>query len=143
MKPLWLAGGVAAAGFSSRSTPIALLVASAYFMENLDGTVVVTAMPQMATAFSVHPIDLNIGVSAYLLTLAVLIPASGWAADRFGARRVFASAIAVFTVASILCGFSESLPAFTAARIMQGIRRGDDGCQSADWLSCAPLRSMS
>lgn len=93
MKPLWLAGGVAAAGFSSRSTPIALLVASAYFMENLDGTVVVTAMPQMATAFSVHPIDLNIGVSAYLLTLAVLIPASGWAADRFGARRVFTSAI--------------------------------------------------
>jgi EmrB/QacA subfamily drug resistance transporter len=121
MRPLRLAGGVAAAGFSSPSTPIALLVASAYFMENLDGTVVVTAMPQMATAFSVHPIDLNIGVSAYLLTLAVLIPASGWAADRFGARRVFASAIAVFTVASILCGLSESLPAFTAARIMQGI----------------------
>src|ERR1700733_11546729 len=120
MKTLWLAGGMAA-GLSSRSTPIALLVASAYFMENLDGTVVVTAMPQMAIAFDVHPIDLNIGVSAYLLTLAVLIPASGGAAARFGARRVFAGAIAVFTVASILCGFSESLPAFTAARIMQGV----------------------
>src|SRR5271154_1529767 len=115
------ADGFAASGSSSRSAQIALLVAGAFFMENLDGTVVVTAMPQMATAFGVHPIDLNIGVSAYLLTLAVLIPASGWAADRFGARRIFAGAIVVFTVASVLCGFSESLPAFTSARIMQGV----------------------
>ena len=115
------ADGFTAAAFSSRSAPIALLVAGAFFMENLDGTVVVTAVPQMATAFGVHPIDLNIGVSAYLLTLAVLIPASGWAADRFGARRVFAGAIIVFSVASVLCGLSESLPAFTSARIMQGI----------------------
>jgi EmrB/QacA subfamily drug resistance transporter len=121
MKTLLPVGGVAASGSSSRSTPIALLVAGAFFMENLDGTIVVTAVPQMATAFRVHPIDLNIGVSAYLLTLAVLIPASGWVADRFGARRVFAGAIAVFTIASILCGFSESLTAFTSARIMQGI----------------------
>jgi EmrB/QacA subfamily drug resistance transporter len=69
----------------------------------------------------VHPIDLNVGISAYLLTLAVLIPASGWVADRFGARRVFACAIAVFTIASIFCGFSDSLAAFTSARIAQGI----------------------
>jgi EmrB/QacA subfamily drug resistance transporter len=121
MKTLLPVGGVAAAAFSSRSAPVALLVAGAFFMENLDGTIVVTAVPQMATAFRVHPIDLNIGVSAYLLTLAVLIPASGWVADRFGARRVFAGAIAVFTIASILCGFSESLTAFTSARVMQGI----------------------
>jgi MFS family permease len=121
MKTLLPVGGVAAASFSSRSAPIALLVAGAFFMENLDGTVIVTAIPQMAASFSVHPIDLNIGVSTYLLTLAVVIPASGWVADRFGTRRVFAGAIAVFTIASILCGSSESLTAFTSARIMQGI----------------------
>jgi EmrB/QacA subfamily drug resistance transporter len=104
----------------SRSTAIALLVAGTFFMENLDGTVIVTALPQMASSFGVHPVDLNIGVSAYVLTLAVLIPASGWVADRFGARRVFAAAIVIFTVASILCGLCESLPTFTAARILQG-----------------------
>jgi EmrB/QacA subfamily drug resistance transporter len=105
----------------SRGSAIALLVAGAFFMENLDATVVVTALPQMAASFGVHPIDLNIGVSSYVLTLAILIPASGWTADRFGARPVFAAAIAVFTFASILCGFCESLAAFTAARILQGV----------------------
>ena len=68
----------------SRSTAIALLVAGAFFMENLDGTVIVTAMPKMAVSFGVHPVDVNIGISAYLLTLAVLIPVSGWVADRLG-----------------------------------------------------------
>ena len=89
-------------------------------MENLDGTVVVTALPQMAASFGVHPVDLNIGVSSYILTLAILIPASGWVADRFGARRVFAGAIVVFTLASMLCGYCNSLGAFTLARILQG-----------------------
>lgn len=65
-----------------------LLVAGAFFMENLDATVIVTAMPQMASAFAVHPIDMNIGISAYILTLTVFIPASGWIANRFGARNV-------------------------------------------------------
>jgi hypothetical protein len=78
MKTLLPVGGMAAAGLSSRSTPITLLVAGAFFMENLDGTIIITAVPRMATAFDVHPIDLNIGASAYLLTLAVLIPASSW-----------------------------------------------------------------
>jgi EmrB/QacA subfamily drug resistance transporter len=104
----------------SRSKVIALLVAGAFFMENLDGTVVVTALPQMAMSFDVHPIDLNVGVSAYLLTLAILIPASGWVVDRFGARPVFSAAIAVFALASILCGLCQSLGAFTFARILQG-----------------------
>jgi EmrB/QacA subfamily drug resistance transporter len=104
----------------SRSSAISLLVAGAFFMENLDGTVVVTALPQMAASFGVHPIDLNIGVSSYILTLAILIPASGWVADRFGARPVFAGAIVVFTLASILCGYCNSLGAFTFARILQG-----------------------
>ena len=104
----------------SRSAAIALLVAGAFFMENLDGTVIVTALPQMAASFRVHPVDLNIGVSAYLLTLAVLIPASGWMTDRFGARRVFASAIVVFTLASVLCALCATLPEFVLARVLQG-----------------------
>jgi len=108
-------------GLFSRGSAIALLVAGAFFMENLDGTVVVTALPQMASSFGVHPIDLNIGVSSYVLTLAILIPASGWIADRFGARPVFAAAVVVFTLASILCGFCQSLAAFTFARILQGV----------------------
>jgi len=103
------------------STAVALLVAGAFFMENLDGTVIVTAVPQMAASFRVHPLDLNIGVSAYLLTLAVLIPASGWLADRFGTRPVFASAIAIFTGASVLCALCTSLAGFTLARVLQGV----------------------
>src|SRR6266851_755464 len=100
---------------------IALLVAGALFMEQLDGTVIATALPQMAKSFAVVPVDLNVGLSAYLLTLAVLIPASGWIADRFGARTVFASAIVIFTVSSILCGLSNTLWEFIAARVLQGI----------------------
>jgi MFS family permease len=104
----------------SRASAIAFVVAGAFFMENLDATVIVTALPKMASSFGVPPIDLNIGVSAYVLTLAVFIPASGWVADRLGARTVFAGAIVIFTVASVLCGVAQSLPAFTAARILQG-----------------------
>ena len=107
---------------STRSaTAVALLVAGAFFMENLDGTVIVTALPQMAASFGVHPVDLNIGVSAYLLTLAVLIPASGWLVDRLGTRPVFASAILLFTGASVLCGLCHSLTTFTLARVLQGV----------------------
>jgi EmrB/QacA subfamily drug resistance transporter len=100
---------------------VALLVAGAMFMEQLDGTVIATALPQMATSFRVAPVDLNIGLSAYLLTLAVFIPASGWIADKFGARTVFTSAIATFTIASILCGLSDSLWQFIGSRVLQGI----------------------
>src|SRR6202790_5447719 len=104
-----------------KSTPIAILVAVAFFMENLDGTVIATALPQMGKSFHVSPVDLNIGMTAYLLMLAVFIPISGWVADRVGARSVFVSAIAIFTVSSILCGLSNGIMAFTAARIIQGI----------------------
>jgi EmrB/QacA subfamily drug resistance transporter len=104
-----------------RSTLVALLVAGAYFMENLDGTVIATALPQMAQSFRANPVDLNMGMTAYMLTLAVFIPVSGWVADRLGARTVFASAIALFTFASILCGISNGLWEFTAARILQGM----------------------
>ena len=90
-------------------------------MENLDGTIIATALPQMARSFHVGAVNLNIGMTAYLLTLAVFIPISGWVADRFGARSVFASAIAVFTLASLLCGASRTLTQFTLMRILQGI----------------------
>src|SRR5579862_7128033 len=104
-----------------RSTLVALLVAGAFFMENLDGTVIATALPQMAQTFGASPVDLNMGMTAYMLTLAVFIPVSGWIADRLGARTVFTGAIALFTVASILCGISNGLWEFTAARILQGM----------------------
>jgi EmrB/QacA subfamily drug resistance transporter len=100
---------------------IALLVAGAFFMENLDGTVIATALPQMAASFNAHPVDLNIGMSAYLLTLGIFIPISGWISDRFGARLVFSSAVVVFTIASVLCGFAEGVGTFVAMRILQGI----------------------
>ena len=89
-----------------QSAVIALLVAGALFMEQLDGTVIATALPQMALSFGVAPVDLNIGISAYLLTVAVFIPASGWVSDRFGARVVFAGAIVAFTLSSVLCAAS-------------------------------------
>jgi EmrB/QacA subfamily drug resistance transporter len=106
---------------SRKSTLIALLVAVAFFMENLDGTVIATALPQMGQSFHVSPVDLNIGMTAYMLTLAVFIPISGWVADRLGARTVFVSAIVVFTVSSILCGLSHGIWEFTIARVVQGI----------------------
>ena len=90
-------------------------------MENLDGTIIATALPQMARSFHVGAVNLNIGMTAYLLTLAVFIPISGWVADRFGSRSIFASAIAVFTLASLLCGASRTLTQFTLMRILQGV----------------------
>jgi len=98
-----------------------LLAAGALFMENLDGTVIATAIPRMAVSFHTAPAALNVGISAYFLTLAVFIPISGWIADRFGARSVFVTAIALFTLSSILCGLSDGLPTFTLMRIAQGI----------------------
>ena len=104
-----------------QSRMVALLVAGAMFMEQLDGTVIATALPQMAGSFAVAAVDLNIGMSAYLLTLAVFIPASGWVADKFGGRTVFTWAIVTFTLASILCGLSQEFWQFIAARILQGV----------------------
>jgi EmrB/QacA subfamily drug resistance transporter len=100
---------------------VTTLIAGAFFMENLDGTIIATALPQMARSFHVGAVNLNIGMTAYLLTLAVFIPISGWVADRFGSRSIFASAIAVFTLASLLCGASRTLTQFTLMRILQGI----------------------
>jgi EmrB/QacA subfamily drug resistance transporter len=100
---------------------VTTLIAGAFFMENLDGTIIATALPQMARSFHVGAVNLNIGMTAYLVTLAVFIPISGWVADRLGSRSIFASAIAVFTLASLLCGLSNTLTQFTLMRILQGI----------------------
>ncbi len=97
------------------------LVAATFFMEYLDTTVLATALPQMAHSFNVVPSALSIGMSAYMLALAVFIPVSGWMADRFGAKTIFSLAIVIFTLSSILCGLSVGLLSFTSARILQGI----------------------
>jgi EmrB/QacA subfamily drug resistance transporter len=105
---------------SFRPALIACIVAAAFFMETLDGTVIATALPSMAESFGVGAIQLSIGITAYMLTLAIFIPASGWLADRFGTRTVFGSAIALFTLSSAACGFSPDFYSFIAARIVQG-----------------------
>jgi len=98
----------------------ALIVACAFFMENLDGTIIVTALPQMASSFNIDPARMSLGVTAYMLAVAAGITASGWLADRIGARNLFCGAIGVFTIASMLCGIAPSFTAFIAARILQG-----------------------
>lgn len=102
------------------STALALLVAVTFFMENLDATVITTAIPQMAHEFMVSPVALNIGVSAYLLAVAVGIPLSGWLAGRYGVRTIFSAAILLFTFASVLCGLSDNLALFTTSRCCKG-----------------------
>jgi EmrB/QacA subfamily drug resistance transporter len=99
---------------------VPLIVACALFMENLDSTVLATSLPAIARSLDVNPLTLNLAITSYLLSLAVFIPISGWVADRFGARRVFRLAIAVFMLGSICCGLSQSLWQLVAARILQG-----------------------
>lgn len=97
------------------------VVATVMFMETLDATIVNTAIPSMAANLQVQPLSLKAVVASYILSLAVFIPISGWMADRFGTRRVFFSAVAVFTVASLLCGASLNSPMLVAARLLQGM----------------------
>jgi EmrB/QacA subfamily drug resistance transporter len=103
-----------------RPQTILLIVASAMFMEQLDGTVLATALPTMARSFNVDPLHMNIALTSYLLTLAMFIPASGRLADRFGSRSIFRAAIGLFTVGSILCAQAPTLWALVAARMLQG-----------------------
>ncbi len=98
-----------------------MIVACALFMQNLDSTVIATALPTMAKAFGSDPVHMNVALTSYLLSVAVFIPASGWVADRFGSRRVFCAAIAVFTVGSVLCGRADTVGFLVAARILQGM----------------------
>jgi EmrB/QacA subfamily drug resistance transporter len=103
------------------SRGLALLVAGSYFMEILDGTVIAPAAPHIAADLGVAAVDINVAITAYVLTLAVLIPVSGWLADRFGARRVFLTAVAVFTLASVGCAAAVDLPMLVATRVLQGV----------------------
>jgi EmrB/QacA subfamily drug resistance transporter len=100
---------------------VSLIVAVALFMENMDSTVISTSLPAIAIDIGTNPLALKLAVTSYLLSLAVFIPASGWTADRFGARTVFRAAIAVFMLGSILCAMSSSLEGFVGARIIQGM----------------------
>ena len=97
------------------------VVATALFMEQLDSTIINTAVPAMAASLAVTPLSLKAVITSYILSLAVCIPISGWMADRFGTRRVFSSAVAIFTLSSILCGLSVNVPMLVAARILQGM----------------------
>src|ERR1700674_4200200 len=105
----------------SRDRLVPLIVAVALFMENMDSTVIATSLPAIALDIGTSPLGLKLAVTSYLLSLAVFIPASGWTADRFGARTVFRAAIAVFIVGSIGCALSSSLRDFVIARIVQGM----------------------
>ncbi|RUY01613.1 MAG: DHA2 family efflux MFS transporter permease subunit [Mesorhizobium sp.] len=100
---------------------VALIVAVAFFMQLLDSTIISTSLPQMGHSFGVPAVAMSIGITAYMLTMAVFVPLSAWLADRFGARNIFLLAIALFTLASVACGFSQSLTEFVAARIVQGL----------------------
>jgi EmrB/QacA subfamily drug resistance transporter len=100
---------------------LALLVAGAFFMEILDATVIAPAAPHIAADLGVPAVGINVAITAYVLTLAVLIPISGWLTERFGARRIFVGAIAIFTLASAGCAGALSLPMLVGTRILQGI----------------------
>jgi EmrB/QacA subfamily drug resistance transporter len=104
-------------GFS-RLAPVA--IASALFMEFIDSTALSTALPTLARGFHVDPVHLKLALTSYLLALAVVAPAGGWIADRFGAKRVFLTAMSVFLLGSIACGLSRSLTELVAARVLQG-----------------------
>jgi EmrB/QacA subfamily drug resistance transporter len=97
------------------------VVACALFMEQLDSTIVNTAVPVMAAGLHVTPLSLKAVVTSYILSLAVCIPVSGWMADRFGTRRVFGVAVAGFTLSSVLCGLAVNVPMLVAARVVQGV----------------------
>ncbi len=102
------------------------VVAIAFLMEQLDSTIITTAIPHMARSLATTPVRMNLAVAAYVLTLAVFIPLSGWFADRFGARRIFVLALAIFTVGSALCGLADSFAMLVAHARAAGLGRSDD-----------------
>jgi EmrB/QacA subfamily drug resistance transporter len=105
----------------TRERLVPLIVAVALFMENMDSTVIATSLPAIAADIGSSPLELKLAITSYLLALAIFIPASGWMADRFGARTIFRTAIAVFMVGSIGCALSGSLWHFVIARFFQGM----------------------
>jgi EmrB/QacA subfamily drug resistance transporter len=105
----------------NRERLVPLIVAVALFMENMDSTVIATSLPAIAADIGSNPLELKLAITSYLLALAIFIPASGWMADRFGARTIFRTAIAVFMIGSIGCALSDSLLNFVVARFFQGM----------------------
>jgi EmrB/QacA subfamily drug resistance transporter len=100
---------------------LSLVIATAFFMEQLDSTVLTTALPAMAGSFHINPLHMSMALTAYLVSLTAFIPASGAVADWFGARRVFCAALALFTASSVLCSYAGSLTFLVAARFLQGV----------------------
>ena len=100
---------------------VPLILAVALFMEQMDSTVIATALPSIAADLHVGPITLKLALTSYMVALAVFIPISGWMADRFGAKRIFRIAICVFIIGSILCAASGSLLEFVGSRFLQGV----------------------
>lgn len=123
---------------SISSNALLWLVAVGFFMETLDSTIVNTALPSMAKSLGENPLAMHSVVIAYSLTLAVLIPASGWVADHFGIRKAFMSAILIFGTGSLLCALSQTLPQIVAARVIQGI----GGCMLMPIGRLAVLRAF-
>ena len=105
---------------SAANIVVPTIVGCALFMQTLDWTVIATALPVIARSMNQLPIRLNLAITSYLLSLAVFIPISGWVADRFGARSVFRTAIALFTLGSIFCGLSSTLSELVLSRVLQG-----------------------
>jgi EmrB/QacA subfamily drug resistance transporter len=106
---------------NARMRTMAIIIASALFMQSLDSTIIATALPAMANSFHIPPLHMSVALTSYLISLSVFIPASGWVADRFGARQVFRAAIIIFTIGSIACGFAPSLSVRVVARVFQGL----------------------
>lgn len=121
---------------------IPFIVGCALFMQMLDATVVATALPAMARALGSTPVRLNVAITSYLLSVAVFVPVSGWAADRYGARRVFIAAIGLFTLSSVACALSQDLPQLVISRVVQGMA----GAMMVRWAAsscCAPCPSRT
>ena len=119
------------------------LVAVAFFMESLDTTILNTAVPAISEALKVAPLSMKSVLASYTLSLAVFIPISGWMADRFGTRRVFASAIGLFTLGSFLCGISSDIHLAGGVPRTAGLRRSHDGAGGPAHVWCARSRSPS
>ena len=115
----------AADGFATQRDPrlrilIPMVVATAFLMEQLDSTIITTAVPEMAASLGSTPVRMNLAVTTYVLALAIFIPVSGWFADRFGARRIFVAALVIFTLGSVACGAARTFPMLVATRAVQG-----------------------
>jgi EmrB/QacA subfamily drug resistance transporter len=104
-----------------RSHSIPLTLAVAFFLEEIDGTIITTSLPQMARSLGVDAPRMSLAISSYLLSVAIMLPVGGWLADRFGARRIYCAALGIFAAGSALCGWAGSLPLLLVGRALQGM----------------------